>query len=72
LNIAESRGDRTDTPGIYRFRAGNNGDPVGKIKDFVSTSSSFAGLDVAMVKICYVDLDRNSDAAEKPEQHADN
>ncbi len=50
---------------------GRNGDPLGKIKDFVSTSSSFPDIDVAMVKICYVDLNKNSDATAVAKTYAD-
>ena len=71
LAVVESRGDRGQTPGIYHFHAGQNGDPLGKIRDFVSTSGSFANLDVAMLKICYVDLSRNSDATALAKAYTD-
>ena len=71
LTITESRSDRGKTPAIFQFMVGRNGDPLGKIKDFVSTSSSFADIDVAMVKICYVDLNRNSDATAVAKTYAD-
>jgi hypothetical protein len=71
LTITESRSDQGKTPAIFQFMVGRNGDPLGKIKDFVSTSSSFADIDVAMVKICYVDLNRNSDATAVAKTYAD-
>ncbi len=56
LTITESRGDKGKMPAIFQFMVGRNGDPLGKIRDFVTTAPSFADIDVAMVKICYVDL----------------
>ncbi|MGB9165239.1 MAG: SGNH/GDSL hydrolase family protein [Rhodomicrobium sp.] len=71
LTITESRSDQGKTPAIFQFMVGQNGDPLGKIKDFVSTSSSFPDIDVAMVKICYVDLNKNSDATAVAKTYAD-
>jgi len=71
LTITESRGDEGKAPAIFQFMAGQNGDPLGKIKDFVSTSSSFPDIDVAMVKICYVDLNKSSDATAVAKTYAD-
>jgi len=71
LTITESRGDEWKAPAIFQFMAGQNGDPLGKIKDFVSTSSSFPDIDVAMVKICYVDLNKSSDATAVAKTYAD-
>ena len=71
LTITESRSDQGKTPAIFQFMVGRNGDPLGKIKDFVSTSSSFPDIDVAMVKICYVDLNKNSDATAVAKTYAD-
>jgi lysophospholipase L1-like esterase len=71
LTITESRSDQGKTPAIFQFMVGRNGDPLGKIKDFISTSSSFPDIDVAMVKICYVDLNKNSDATAVAKTYAD-
>ena len=71
LTMTESRGDRGKTPAIFQFSVGRNGDPLGKIKDFVSTAPSFADIDIAMMKICYVDLSRNSDAVAVAKSYAD-
>ena len=60
--MTESRSDEGKTPAIFQFSVGRNGDPLGKIKDFVGTAPSFADMDIAMIKICFVDLSRNSDA----------
>ena len=71
LTITESRSDQGKTPAIFQFMVGRNGDPLGKIKDFVSTSSSFPDIDVALVKICYVDLNKSSDATAVAKTYAD-
>ena len=71
LTITESRSDQGKTPAIFQFMVGQNGDPLGKIKDFVSTSSSFPDIDIAMVKICYVDLNKSSDATAVAKTYAD-
>jgi hypothetical protein len=71
LTITESRSDQGTTPAIFQFMVGRNGDPLGKIKDFVSTSSSFPDIDVALMKICYVDLNKNSDATAVAKTYAD-
>jgi lysophospholipase L1-like esterase len=71
LTITESRSDQGKTPAIFQFSVGQNGDPLGKIKDFVGTAPAFADIDVAMMKICYVDLNRNSDATAVAKTYAD-
>jgi lysophospholipase L1-like esterase len=71
LTITESRSDQGKTPAIFQFMVGQNGDPLGKIKDFVSTSSSFPDIDVALMKICYVDLNKSSDATAVAKTYAD-
>jgi type II secretory pathway pseudopilin PulG len=71
LTITESRSDQGKTPAIFQFSIGQNGDPRGKIKDFAGTAPSFADVDIAMMKICYVDLNRNSDATAVAKTYAD-
>ncbi len=65
INIIESRHAEGSEPGIYHFKVGQNGDPAGKIGDYLNTlkSAPFGQADVALVKLCYVDFDRQSDAA---------
>ena len=70
LVVMESRSDEGKTPAIFQFSVGRNGDPLGKIKDFVSTTPSFADIDIATMKICFVDLNRNSDAAAVAKSYA--
>jgi lysophospholipase L1-like esterase len=65
INMVESGVVPADTSGIFHFKVGTNGEPLGKVKQFHDTlaQSSLAGVDVAMVKLCYIDFNRNTDAA---------
>ncbi len=54
-----SVGARAEGPGLYHFRVGANGDPAGKIGDF--GARSFDGVDIALMKLCYVDIDAATD-----------
>jgi hypothetical protein len=64
LRLVEGRGDVSGKPGIYHFAVGANGDPLGKISDFEKTLgvNGFENVDVALVKLCYVDFNVGSDA----------
>jgi hypothetical protein len=66
--VQEGRGPAaTEEPQavITHFRVGRNGDPEAKIRDFVSAVETGAdGLDVALFKFCYVDID-SRERAEK-------
>lgn len=53
-------------PGLAEAAVGANGDPLGKLRDFVDTVGGArvggaAALDVAAMKFCYVDVDRRTD-----------
>ena len=50
--------------GINHFRIGSNGDPKSKIRDFAAAINAGAakGADVAMMKLCYADLNATTDA----------
>lgn len=65
LNLAETREPPATGAGIFHFKVGSNGDPLGKIADFEKTvgNASFPPADVALVKLCYVDFNQGSDAA---------
>jgi hypothetical protein len=65
LNIVEGRRASGSEPGIFHFKVGENGDPSGKIGDYAKTLSAapFGQADVALVKLCYVDFNQQSDAA---------
>ena len=48
---------------LWHSTIGENGDPVGKFKDFQDKLSSDMGnqIDIAAVKLCYVDVERDAD-----------
>ena len=63
LNIVESRdlASRKE-PGLYHALVGRNDYPIEKFDDFVALSSSgFDGGGVAMVKLCYTDMHKDTD-----------
>lgn len=64
LSLVEGRSDASGKPGVYHFTVGANGDPLGKISDFEKTLSAnvFGKVDVALVKLCYIDFNAGSDA----------
>ena len=64
LSIVEGRRTDGSEPGIFHFKVGANGDPSGKINDYVKTldATPFSKADVALVKLCYVDFNSQSDA----------
>ncbi len=64
MNIVETREPPATGAGIFHFYVGGNGDPMGKIADFERTvgNGSFPKVDVALVKLCYVDFNQKSDA----------
>lgn len=60
-------------PGIYHFRVGKNRDPRGKIADFLSAFERIGAAkpDIALMKLCYVDFDRSTDAATLAREYVD-
>jgi hypothetical protein len=50
-------------PGLYHAFIGQNGDPLGKIEDFdaLMRSGAAARVDVALMKLCYVDVTSATD-----------
>jgi hypothetical protein len=52
-----------DTPGFYHAAIGQNGDPLGKIKDFEAIMRGGMGnkVDIALMKFCYVDFNPETD-----------
>ena len=48
-------------PGFFSFYVGENGDPVGKIRDF--ESRSFKRVNVGLMKLCYVDFEPGTDVS---------
>ena len=64
LELIETRKAASEAPGIFHFEVGQNGDPFGKIGDFEKTMSSaaFGKVDIALVKLCFVDITKDTDA----------
>jgi lysophospholipase L1-like esterase len=61
LRVQERRGAPTEA-GITHFNVGNNGDPLGKIRDFAAAMDSGAATDadVVVLKLCYIDFSADS------------
>ncbi len=57
LRIEEARGRAGVAPGtLLHAPVGDNGDPAGKIADFVRSVDGLGDVDVALVKLCYADF----------------
>jgi hypothetical protein len=50
-------------PGLYHARIGRNGAPSTKLEAFVSIAGGMRGSGTAVLKYCYVDVTRDTDAA---------
>lgn len=63
INLQEQR-TAPELPGISHFAIGKNGDPLSKINDFAAAIDAGAaqGADMALMKLCYVDFNANTDA----------
>lgn len=61
--ITETTGAAADGPGLLHVQIGTNGDPLGKIEAFDSMIRSGLGdtIDVAVLKLCYVDIHEGAD-----------
>ena len=70
LPIIKSRTPVTSS-GIVHFLVGQNEDLSSKLKDFTSTLESglAQGVDIALVKFCYLDFNADSDAKQIAEQY---
>jgi|KBSSwiStaDraftv2_1062776.scaffolds.fasta_scaffold147656_3 lysophospholipase L1-like esterase len=66
LNVVETRIAPATGGGIYHFKVGTNGDPLGKIREYhdALAQTPLTGVDVALVKLCYIDFNRGTDAAQ--------
>jgi hypothetical protein len=60
--------------GITHFNVGRNGDPLGKISDYSAMLDARTGLgvDIAVMKLCYIDFDANTAAVQLAETYIDN
>jgi hypothetical protein len=63
LNIVKTRQPPADGAGVYHFNIGQNGAPDSKISDYANTvgAAGFPDADIALMKLCYVDLNARSD-----------
>ncbi len=61
LKVTESRISAKDT-GITHFSIGRNGDPLSKINDFADVIKSGLSPDIALMKLCYVDIVSSTNA----------
>lgn len=66
LNVVESREVPSDANGIFHFKVGTNGVPLGKIEEFRNMLSQpqFADVDIAAMKLCFIDFNRTTDAGQ--------
>jgi hypothetical protein len=64
INIVETPELPADQSGIFHFKVGENGNPRGKIKEFVASMSqpAMSGADMALLKLCYIDFSESTDA----------
>lgn len=70
LKVMESRSAAT-APSITHFKIGKNEDPESKIKDFADTlrSGAVQGADIALMKLCYVDINGSTDVQKLAESY---
>lgn len=62
LKVVETR-DAVDGPGLYHAKVGRNEAPLTKLEDFERTVEKLGpNLDVALVKLCYIDFSASTDA----------
>jgi hypothetical protein len=76
LKIVETRDlAAVDGPCFVHARIGRNRDPASKLEDFAALLDDAAGsalyLDLAMAKLCYVDVTRETDTGELARLHDD-
>jgi hypothetical protein len=64
INIVETRRPQPGARGIFHFIVGENGAPEKKIADYLATlnTADFSGVDIALMKFCYVDFTASTDA----------
>ncbi|WP_319586828.1 hypothetical protein [uncultured Desulfobulbus sp.] len=72
LHVNELGVETTD-PGIIHFEIGKNTDPLSKIEDFETKmeSNTLKNIDIAMFKLCYVDIDSTTDAIKLARDYID-
>jgi hypothetical protein len=73
LNIVESRDAGALEKGFSHFKIGRNGDPTGKLEEYRRALSNLGqtDVDVALVKLCYVDVTAATDATQLAERYTE-
>lgn len=71
LGVIESR-SASEKIFITHFKIGQNGNPLSKIKDFEDTLTNGAaqGIDIALMKFCYIDITDNTDVEKLAEAYS--
>ncbi len=68
--LDRARPDSNPAPGLVHFFAGTNEDPQSKLRDFEAMVDRVEGhVDVAMLKLCYVDFNASTDASTLADQY---
>lgn len=62
IRVTESRSPAAG-PGLTHFAVGRNGEPLEKVRDFAAAVDAADSLDVAMLKLCYIDFSYGADPA---------
>jgi len=72
IDIHEQR--TAPVQGISHFTIGKNGDPMSKIQDFAAAIDAGAaqGADIALMKLCYVDINATTDARQVADDYIAN
>lgn len=72
INVHETRTLAPQLPGIHHFRVGKNRNPALKIDDYISvwSENSAASPDIAMLKLCYIDISRETDGKKLAHDYA--
>ena len=60
LAVSESRAPAPG-PGLTHFAIGRNGEPLEKVRDFAAAVDAAAPVDIALVKLCYIDFSYGAD-----------
>lgn len=74
INVPITEERTVNGPGITHFRVGRNEDPGSKISDFAAVLREAVGgrqPDIAMMKLCYIDINRDTDAKALASQYVE-
>lgn len=63
LSVQALKPGATLAPGLTHFFVGENEHPLGKLEHFATTLEKTPGVDVALLKLCYVDFSPDTDVA---------